>query len=76
MACINDYVTDTNIKECARRATWLGNDETHYERRWNEHDIEDLKVLIDLTKNWIDNELLTEHYIETMTTRNTPKRGG
>jgi Domain of unknown function (DUF4145) len=72
MPCINDHVADANIKECARRATWLGNDETHYERRWTELDVEDLKMLIRLTQNWIDNELLTAHYIEAMNTR-TPQ---
>ena len=49
MQCITTYVSDANVKQCATRAAWLGNDETHYERIWTEHDIEDLKVLIQLT---------------------------
>jgi hypothetical protein len=64
--CITDYISDSNIKDCAARATWLGNDETHYTRVWTEKDINDLKILIQLTKNWISNELLTERYRSTM----------
>jgi hypothetical protein len=69
MKCINTYVSDGNVKECAKRATWLGNDETHYERIWNDHDIEDLKILIRLTQNWIDNELLTAQYISEISAK-------
>lgn len=64
--CINLYVENTNIKEVAKRAAWIGNDETHYERRWEEKDINDLKVLIKLTLNWISTEYHTKKYIEEM----------
>ncbi len=65
--CINNYVSDTNVKECSKRAAWLGNDETHYVRKWEDKDIKDLKLLIKLTVNWIENALLTKKYIEEMT---------
>jgi hypothetical protein len=61
--CITEFVSDANVKECARRAAWLGNDEAHYERVWTSHDIRDLKMLIQLTQNWISNELLTAKYL-------------
>ncbi|MGD0038331.1 MAG: hypothetical protein ABSC53_13680 [Bacteroidota bacterium] len=64
--CIEDHVTDTNIKVCAKRATWLGNDETHYVRQWEEKDITDLKILIELTMGWIRNSILTEKYTKEM----------
>ena len=63
---INTYIADENLKKVAERATWLGNDETHYERIWEEKDLEDLKRLIRLSVNWIDNVLTTEQYIESM----------
>ena len=69
MQCITHYVSDGNVKTCATRATWLANNETHYERIWTDHDIEDLKVLIRLTQNWIDNELLTAHYVAEMNSK-------
>ena len=65
-ACIDKYITDINVKECAKRATWLGNDETHYIRKWETKDINDLKKLINLTVNWIDLVILTKNYIKEM----------
>jgi hypothetical protein len=64
--CINDFVNDVNVKACAKRATWLGNDETHYIRKWEKKDINDLKILIQLTQAWIHNNLLTEKYLKDM----------
>ena len=40
---IADYLDEPNIRDSAERAAWLGNDETHYLRRWEEQDIQDLK---------------------------------
>lgn len=57
---------EKNIKKCAERANWLRTDETHYEKRWTDHDINDLKNLIRLTVNWIENSLLTEQYEEEL----------
>lgn len=65
-SCIDQFIDDQNIKECAKRAAWLGNDETHYLRRWEDRDINDLKVLIRLTENWIENALLTQKYIREL----------
>jgi hypothetical protein len=65
-ACIKDYIADANVKETARRAAWLGNDETHYVRKWEDRDIEDLKILIRLTVNGIENVLLSRKYIAEM----------
>lgn len=64
--CINAYVTDQNVKDCAKRAAWLGNDETHYIRKWEDKDISDLKLLVRLTTNWVDNVLLTQKYVADM----------
>ena len=50
--CINK-IDNSSIKELARRATWLGNDETHYIRKWEDRDIHDLKNLIDLSYQYI-----------------------
>lgn len=61
-ACIREYIDDRRIKECAQRAAWLGNDETHYIRKWKDKDIKDLKILIRLTVNWIENVMLTDEY--------------
>ena len=64
--CINDYIDDTRIKQCASRAAWLGNDEAHYVRKWTDKDIGDLKILIKLSVLWIQSHLLTESYASSM----------
>lgn len=63
---IANRITDTNIKEVAKRAVWLGNDETHYIRKWEEKELQDLKSLIDLTVHWIEAEALTKKLLEDM----------
>ena len=64
--CINDYVSNEKVKEVAKRAVWIGNDETHYVRRWEGKDIEDLKTLIEITIHWIEMEKLTADYLTEM----------
>lgn len=60
--CINEDVDNKNLKDIAKMAVWLGNDETHYVRKWETKDINDLKKLIDVSVHWIEMELLTEQY--------------
>ena len=60
--CIADYVDDNRIKTVAKRAVWLGNDETHYVRKWEGKNLEDLKKLIELTVHWIEMEYLTKSF--------------
>ncbi len=64
--CIEDDIGNENIKSMAKRATWLGNDETHYLRKWEGKELEDLKKLIDVTLYWIEMEKLTEDTISDM----------
>lgn len=64
--CIDDHIEDTKTKNIAKRATWLGNDETHYLRKWEDKELKDLKVLLRLTINAIENALLGDEYIEQM----------
>ncbi|MFR5472135.1 MAG: hypothetical protein ACLTG7_11415 [Romboutsia sp.] len=63
---IKEYVDNPNIKMLAERAAWLGNDETHYIRKWESHDIKVLIKLIDLTCSWINLEEKTRKYSESM----------
>jgi hypothetical protein len=64
--CIFEYIDDQRIKSVAKRAVWLGNDETHYVRKWEEKNLSDLKKLIDLTLHWIEMIALTESFEEEM----------
>jgi hypothetical protein len=65
-ACISEYVNDERIKTVAKRAVWLGNDETHYIRKWEGKNLDDLKKLIDLTVHWIEMESLTKSFKSEM----------
>lgn len=60
--CINEHIEDKMTIRVAKRAAWLGNDEIHYFRKWEDKDIEDLKILLTLTMNAIENQLLAESY--------------
>ena len=64
--CIKNWVDDGRVRKCAERAVWLGNDETHYLRKWADKDITDLKSLLKLTENWIESSILTEDYEKDM----------
>jgi len=64
--CINELLDNTNVKIAASRAVWLGNDETHYSRKWEGKDLQDLKKLIDITVHWIEMDLLTKEYVSEM----------
>ncbi len=64
---INKYMKDSNVEKCASRANWLGCDETHYIRKWEDKDITDLKKLVGLTVSWIENTIQTQQYEDEMT---------
>jgi len=64
--CITTYVRNEKVKAMAARAVWLGNDETHYTRKWEDKDLEDLKKLIQLTVHWIEMEEMTASVLQEM----------
>jgi hypothetical protein len=64
--CIEKYVTDAKLKEIAKRATWLGNDETRYQKRWVDKDLSNLKTMIRIALYWIEAEYLTEEALKSM----------
>lgn len=66
---IKDHVPEDGIRTVAERAAWLGNDETHYLRKWEEKDVNDLIALIDSVVNWIVMHLTTEELKRTMLPR-------
>jgi hypothetical protein len=63
---IKTYIDHPKIKSNAERAVWLGNDETHYIRKWIDKDLKDLKILIDLTASYIDTEYLSDEFANEM----------
>lgn len=63
---IEKHIDEKRIKECAKRATWLGNDEVHYTRKWEDKDIHDLKSLVLMTVNYIDMTIEADRYLKEM----------
>lgn len=64
--CIKDDLQSPNVVAAAKRAVWLGNDETHYLRKWEGKDLQDLKKLVDLVVHWMEMEKLTEEITTDM----------
>jgi hypothetical protein len=65
-ACIANYVDHEKLKAMAARAAWLGNDETHYVRKWEDKDLTDLKKVITLTVHWIEMAEMTDSVLNDM----------
>jgi hypothetical protein len=63
---IEKHIEQERIKRCAKRAAWLGNDETHYTRKWEDKDIHDLKSLTVMTVNYIDLTVESDRYLKEM----------
>ena len=64
-AVINTYYNG-ELKEILERASWLGNDQTHYNRLFEEFDIKVLKELIDLIMVELDRQYKKALYIGTI----------
>jgi len=65
MPCIKLYMPK-EIQSAAELATWLGNDESHYERRWEGMDVRNLKELLQIVVERIQGILRLEHYHSVM----------
>lgn len=63
---VKNFIPDPRIQAIAGRTLWIGNDETHYLRKWADKDINDLVALITLTIYWIEMELLSDAYVARM----------
>lgn len=58
--CINDYIDNPQIKTLAEKATWIGNDETHYIRKQEGRDIVDMKKFISAMVYFVGMALIAE----------------
>ena len=57
---ITNYILSDKIKNLAKASIWIGNDETHYVRKYEDKDIKDLKRFISATVAYITYELLAD----------------
>lgn len=55
--CITNYIDNEKIKTLAKASAWIGNDETHYVRKHQDYNVQDLKRFIKATVAYIEYEL-------------------
>lgn len=72
--CIATYIKEPKLKAMSTGATWLGNDETHYVRKWEDKDLSDLKKLLELTVHWMLFELMTAEYAQSLGLNGAPSQ--
>lgn len=53
-------IDNSKIQTLARATTWIGNDETHYERRYKDKDVDDMKRFIKALIHFISFELTAD----------------
>jgi len=66
VTCIEKYLSTPKLKEIARRASWLGNDEVHYKKKWGE-EVTKLRGAINLVVHFILQEKEANNLLEEMT---------
>lgn len=55
--CINEYITSEKLKALAKAATWIGNDETHYVKKYENYSFQEMKAFLKAMVSYIDSEL-------------------
>ena len=68
--CINQYIENDRIRKLALASAWLGNDETHYERKNSQYSVGDLIAFIDAMVSFIDYELSVNHAATLLSRQN------
>lgn len=69
--CITNYVDNEKIKTLAKASAWIGNDETHYVRKHQDYNVQDLKRFIKATVAYVEYEL---SFTEALDFLNNPRR--
>lgn len=57
---ITNYILSDKIKNLAKASIWIGNNETHYVRKYEDKNIKDLKRFISATVAYIAYELIAD----------------
>lgn len=73
--CINSYIDDGSIKMLAKKASWLGNDETHFLRKYGDIDtISKIKTFIKAIVRYIESFLAVKEAESIEETKTTNKK--
>lgn len=65
-ATIKQRIDNGSIKVLAERATWIGNDEAHYLRKFEELDVQNMKHFINAMTTFIDAEIAVQEALEIL----------
>lgn len=65
--CIKDYIDNPKIIEICKRTVWLGNDQTHYDTKFEDLGLDDLKKLMELSVYHITLMLMSDEAISSIT---------
>ncbi len=57
-------IDDSRIKTLAERSTWIGNDETHYVKKHEDLDFNDMKRFIKALLTYVESELAFEEALD------------
>ncbi|HAO23404.1 MAG: hypothetical protein BWK80_46960 [Desulfobacteraceae bacterium IS3] len=63
--CIESYIDDPKIRSCARHAGWFSDKNAFHQMLWDGKDIDNVKLLIRLTINWIESSVLAKQFADT-----------
>ena len=55
--CIDKFINDNKFKTLAKAATWLGNDETHYVKKHENYNVQDMKRFLSAAIAFVEYEL-------------------
>ncbi len=58
--CIETYIKIPQINNWVKSAVWLGNDQTHYENKHENMGVEEIKILLTASLNYIDYTINSE----------------
>ena len=61
-------IDNLTVQNLAKATTWIGNDETHYERRYEDKDVNDMKRFIRALVHFISFELIASEAEDFVTT--------
>lgn len=68
--CIKHHIAGARITECAERALWLGNAQSHFKSIYPPETIEHMKDLIRLVTKWIDDQETQRAYLKKYPEKN------
>ena len=65
--CIDRFIEDAKIKTLAKAATWLGNDETHYVKKHENYNVQDMKRFLSAAIAYVEYELTYDEAVGFLT---------